>query len=139
MSTLKTALRGYATYRGRSGHWSFVLHRITGLGTLLFLAIHILDTALVHFSPTLYMEAIGIYRSTLFGFGELALVFCVLFHGANGLRIAFYDMFAPKNWTIPTQQKAILWTLVVTLVIYLPAAAVMVRNLLVYNFHLFGS
>ncbi len=37
MSSLKTTLSGYAGYRGREGHYSFLLHRITGLGTALFL------------------------------------------------------------------------------------------------------
>src|SRR5450759_5773006 len=88
MSTLKTTLAGYARYQGREGHLGFLLHRITGLGTLLFLAIHILDSSLVYFNPTLYMEGIAIYRSTLFGVGEVILVFCVFYHGVNGLRIA---------------------------------------------------
>lgn len=35
-----------ARYRGGSGHWSYLLHRVTGVGVLLFLAIHIVDTAL---------------------------------------------------------------------------------------------
>jgi succinate dehydrogenase cytochrome b subunit len=139
MSTVKTTLTGYLRYQGRQGHWSFLLHRVTGLGTLLFLTIHILDTATVYLAPTLYQDVINIYRSTIFGLGEIALVFCVLFHGVNGLRIAFYDLFAPKQWVIPTQQKAILYELVVTLLIWIPAAAIMVRNLLVHNFGLLGG
>jgi len=130
MSTLKTTLTGYLGYRGRTGHWSFLLHRITGLGTLLFLAIHILDTAMVHFNPTLYMEVIGIYRTTLVGIMEIGLVFCVLFHGMNGLRIAIFDLFTPRNWTIPSQQKITLWTLAATLVIWIPAVVIMVGHML---------
>src|SRR5512146_2042730 len=128
MSTLRTTLTGYALYKGREGQWSFLLHRLTGLGTLLFLSIHILDTATVYFFPNLYPEAIGIYRTTLFGIGEIALIFSVFYHGVNGLRIAFFDMFAPKGWTIPSERTSILWTLGITLVIFLPAAFIMVRN-----------
>ncbi len=130
MSTVKTTLTGYLSYQGRQGHWSFLLHRITGLGTLLFLGIHILDTATVYLAPNLYTDVIGVYRTTLFGIGEIALVFCVLFHGVNGLRIAFYDLFAPKQWAIPTQQKATLVELVITLLIWIPAAAIMVSRML---------
>ena len=75
MSGFKVALEGYTRYRGREGQWSFLLHRITGLGTLLFLTIHILDTATVYFYPSLYFEAIQIYRTTLFGIAEVFLVF----------------------------------------------------------------
>ena len=139
MSSLKTTLEGYTLYKGREGHLGFLLHRITGLGTLLFLAIHILDTSFVYFNPKLYMDAIQIYRSTLFGFGEIILVFCVLFHGANGLRIAFVDLFAPKFWALSSARQAVRWTLAIALVLWLPAAAIMLHNLLVNNFGLFGG
>ncbi|HEX2978912.1 MAG TPA: succinate dehydrogenase, cytochrome b556 subunit [Anaerolineaceae bacterium] len=139
MSTFRTTLAGYTRYRGREGQWMFILHRLTGLGTLLFLTIHILDTATVYFIPSLYDDAIGLYRTTLFGIGELALVFSVIFHGVNGLRLAFFDMFFPKNWTIPTERTSALWTLGISLVLFLPAAVIMLRNLLIHNFGLFGG
>ncbi len=31
IATLRTTLVGYARYRGREGHISYLLHRITGL------------------------------------------------------------------------------------------------------------
>jgi succinate dehydrogenase / fumarate reductase cytochrome b subunit len=139
MSTIRTTLSGYAGYRGREGQISFLLHRVTGLGTLLFLTIHILDTATVYFFPNLYGEAIAIYRSTIFGLAEMGLLFCVFYHGVNGLRIAFFDMIAPKNWEIPSERKSALITLAVTLVIWLPAVVIMGRNLLINNFGLFGG
>src|SRR5512138_3711745 len=98
MSSLRTTLTGYVGYKGREGQWSFLLHRITGLGTGLFLLIHILDTSLVYFLPSAYVDVLGIYRSTLFGIGEIGLVFCVIYHGLNGLRIAYFDMIKPKLW-----------------------------------------
>ena len=88
-SSLKTTVKGYIGYRGREGQLSFLLHRVTGLGVLLFLAIHIVDTAFVYFAPQLYEEVLGLYRTTLFGVGELGLVFCLFFHGVNGVRIAY--------------------------------------------------
>ncbi len=139
MSTLRSTLTGYAAYRGREGHLSFLLHRITGLGTALFLTIHIIDTSWVYFLPSSYQLAIDLYRSTLFGIGEIGLVFCVLFHGVNGLRVAFMDLIAPKLWSIPKQRTSTRWTLAVTLILWLPATAIMVYNLLRHNFGLFGG
>ena len=136
MSSLKTTLTGYTRYQGRQGHISFLLHRITGLGTLLFLTVHILDTATIAFNPALYTEVINIYRSTAFGILEIALVFCVMYHGANGLRIAFFDLFAPKSWSKPTERASLIWTLAATAVFFLPAAFLMIRNLLINNFGL---
>ncbi len=137
MSAIKTTLNGYVNYRGREGHWSFLLHRITGLGTGLFLTVHIVDTALVYFAPLVYQDVLKVYQSTVFGLGEVALVFCVLFHGVNGLRVAFFDMFAPKNWNIPTQRKSTLWTMIISLVLWVPAAGIMLYNLLYNNYGLF--
>ncbi len=138
MSTLKTTLDGYVGYRGREGQLSFLLHRITGLGTLLFLSIHILDTATVYFFPNLYAHAIDIYRTAIFSVGEIALVFCVLYHGANGIRITIFDWF-PKLWKIRTERQWAIITLIFAIIIWLPTAFIMGRNILIFNFGLFGG
>lgn len=138
-SSLKTALKGYVGYRGKEGQWSFMLHRITGLGVLLFLAIHIVDTSFVYFAPSLYEEVINLYRSTLFGIGEVGLVFCLFFHGVNGVRIAYLDLFKPVDWTIESERRSTMIALIITLVLFLPAAGFMLRNLLIHNFGLFGG
>ena len=137
MSSMRTTLTGYVGYKGREGQWSFLLHRITGLGTGLFLTIHILDTALVYFLPAAYMDVLGIYRSTLFGLGEVALTFCVIYHGLNGLRIAYFDMIKPKLWSVPTQRKVAWWTLGASLVLWVPAAVWMLVRMLQENYGLF--
>jgi len=111
-----------------------LLHRITGLGVVLFLAIHIVDTALVYFNPALYMEAIRIYQSTLFGIAEVFLVFCIIYHGINGLRVAFFDLIAPSAWAIYRQRVSVRWTLILTLILWIPASIRMLSNLIEHNF-----
>lgn len=138
MST-RVALSGYVRYRGGLGQLMFVLHRVTGLGILLFLIIHILDTATVYFYPSLYNEAIAIYRTTPFMIGEIFLVFSVLFHGVNGVRIALFDLYFPHKWNIESERTSSIWTLVITLILWLPAAIWMLRSLLIYNFGLLGG
>jgi len=123
--SMKTTLSGYIRYRGREGHFSFLLHRITGLGTLLFLLIHIIDTSFAYFNPELYQEAIHLYTQWYFMVQEIILVFCVIYHGVNGLRIAYVDLLKPAAWNIPAQRKAARWTLIVSVLLWLPAAAVM--------------
>ena len=138
MSSIKTTVGGYLRYRGREGQWSFILHRLTGLGVLLFLAVHILDTATVYFAPALYEHAIAIYRTTLFGIAEMGLVFAVLYHGTNGIRIAIFDWF-PHLWTIERQRKAATATLIFAVVLWLPLMYIMARNILIHNFGMFGG
>ena len=137
-ANVKTTLSGYTQYRSQ-GKLIFLLHRLTGLGTLLFLCIHIVDTAVVYFAPGLYAGAIDIYRSTPLMLGEIGLVFCVIFHGVNGLRIAYFDLFKPSGWDSASNGRNMLAVLVISLVLWLPAAAVMGYNILKFNFGMFGG
>ena len=139
LSSFKTTLKGYISYRGREGHWSFLLHRVSGLGVLLFLAIHIVDTAFVYFAPDLYTEVLKVYQSTIFGLGEIGLVFCLFYHGVNGIRIAYLDLFKPKEWTIESERRSVVITLIATLVLFIPSAGYMLFNLLKHNFGLFNG
>ncbi len=136
MHPIKTTFNGLARYQGRIGQLSFILHRLTGLGTLLFLSVHILDTSTVYFFPHLYEEAITLYRSTPFIIGEIFLVFSVIYHGVNGVRIAIFDLFSPESWRASSQSKTALVTLAIAILLWLPAAFIMGRNLLIHNFGL---
>ena len=88
-TSLGTALR----YRGREGMWTWILHRATGLGILLFLIIHVIDTAIIIYWPGEYDVALGIYKHPVFRFAELLIFFSVLYHAVNGLRIVMIDFF----------------------------------------------
>lgn len=122
MTALVTTLSGVLRYRGREGQWSWALHRISGLGTLLFLSIHILDTATVYFAPQLYSHAIALYRHWLFGIGEIILVACVIYHGLNGLRVAVFDW--KPEWMV-YQKQASYTVFAAFLVLFIPAALFM--------------
>lgn len=87
--TLGSAVR----YRGPAGMWTWMLHRVTGLGILCFLIIHVLETAVVVYSPGLYDHALTLYRSPMFRMAELVIFFSVLYHAINGLRITIQDFW----------------------------------------------
>ena len=80
-------------YRGGEGQFAWALHRLTGLGVLLFLVIHILDTFVIVFGPALYNQVIELYRQPLFRLSEVGLAGAVLFHALNGMRITLMDFF----------------------------------------------
>ena len=86
---LVTALR----YKGRTGMWMWLLHRVTGLGILAFLIIHVVETALVIWNPALYDMFIASYKTLVFRIAELLIFFAVLFHALNGLRIIVQDFW----------------------------------------------
>ncbi|NDL58547.1 succinate dehydrogenase, cytochrome b556 subunit [Phytoactinopolyspora mesophila] len=80
-------------YRGREGMWSWVAHRVTGIGIFFFLLVHVLDTALVRVSPEAYNEVIATYKTTIVGLMEAALVGAIIFHAFNGVRIILVDFW----------------------------------------------
>jgi succinate dehydrogenase cytochrome b subunit len=84
---------GARMYRGQSGQWSWLLHRITGLGVLLFLLVHIVDITLIGFGPTVYNDAIAIFSTGIIRLVSVALIASVIFHAFNGIRIILIDFW----------------------------------------------
>lgn len=120
--SLGTALR----YRGREGMWSWILHRVTGLGILLFLVIHVVDTAIVIYFPDLYDHALNIYKSPVFRFAELLIFFSAIFHALNGLRIIVQDFWP----VVMLQQRRLVWgAALLTLIAIIPIGWVMLAPL----------
>jgi succinate dehydrogenase / fumarate reductase cytochrome b subunit len=93
-------------YRGQSGQWSWLLHRITGLGVLLFLLVHIVDITLIGFGPTVYNDAIAIFSTPVIRVISVALIASVIFHAFNGIRIILID-FWPAGYKFQQQMFAI--------------------------------
>lgn len=79
-------------YRGRSGQWAFVTHRITGFLVFFFLLLHIVDVSLVS-RPRLYDEVHELYGNVLLRLFEVGLLFGLVYHSLNGLRIVMLDFF----------------------------------------------
>jgi succinate dehydrogenase / fumarate reductase cytochrome b subunit len=107
--------------------WSWMLHRATGLGVLLFLIIHVVETAAVIYSPDFYDHALNIYKNPLFRFAELLIFFSVLFHATNGIRIIVQD-FWPV--VMKRQRQFALAAAVVVTLVMLPVTWIMVAPLL---------
>jgi succinate dehydrogenase cytochrome b556 subunit len=122
MATLVTTITETLRYRGKLGQYSWALHRLAGLGVLLFLVIHVIDTSWAAFYPSLYEKAISEYQHPLFTIGEFGLVACVVYHAFNGLRIIYFD-YRPHLWHL--QQQAALAVFVVTALVLIPTFAVM--------------
>ena len=80
-------------YRGQSGQWSWLLHRVTGLAVLLFLLIHIVDITLIGFGPKVYNDALNVFGNPVVRVISLALIGAVLYHAFNGVRIILIDFW----------------------------------------------
>jgi succinate dehydrogenase / fumarate reductase cytochrome b subunit len=106
-------------YKGQSGMWSWLLHRITGLAILLFLFIHIVDVSLLGFGPAVYNEGILLFDSIIVRFLSLALIGAVLLHAFNGVRIMIIDF-----WRKGVRYQLLMFVivLVITAVGFVPIA-----------------
>ena len=114
------------SYKGREGMWTWILHRLTGLGVLFFLIIHVVDTGLIIYRPDWYDSALAIYQHPFFRIGELAIFFGVLYHAVNGLRIIVQDFWP---YVMQYQRRLSLATAVVVLVAMIPVTWIMVAPL----------
>ena len=119
LANLRMTIQESLRYRGRSGHYSWLAHRISGLGILGFLVIHVWDTANAHFAPNTYQWTIDVFKHPLFGFGEIMIFGAVIYHAFNGIRITLLD-FKPEWWQYQGRSALIVWALF--LIIFIPAA-----------------
>ncbi|HEX4518707.1 MAG TPA: succinate dehydrogenase, cytochrome b556 subunit [Gaiellaceae bacterium] len=74
------------------GRVAFVLHRVSGFAILAFLALHIVDIGLDSGSHRLYDDVQRLYGSAPLRLFECGLLFAILFHTGNGLRLLALDL-----------------------------------------------
>ncbi len=120
-------LRSWIGYRGGSGYLLWLLHRATGLGVLMFLALHIVDIFLLGFGEDVFNKLLFLYRAPWARAMEVFLLFGVTFHAMNGLRIIIQDAF-PRTWL--HQRRLVAVEVVLFLAVFLPVAWIMVADFL---------
>ena len=118
--SLKEALR----YQGKGPMLTFILHRIGGLGMLLFVSLHVLASFMTNqpwgSSTGIFINRI--YEHWLF---QIFIFFCILFHVINGLRIVVLDLW-PK--LIEHQREAIWLEWIIFLPVYGLAVYILIRG-----------
>lgn len=78
-------------YRGRQGMLNWALHRVTGLGILVFIGMHVVAAFFgQQFGNNIAFAINTVYESWPF---QVFIYFCVLFHALNGARVAVMDLF----------------------------------------------
>jgi succinate dehydrogenase / fumarate reductase cytochrome b subunit len=93
LPALNRVLLGRTGESGESANWAFYLHRLSGIAIALFLPLHILDIAVFAFLPSEFEELHAIYGTTPMRIFECGLLFGLLFHSLNGIRIILVDYF----------------------------------------------
>ncbi len=111
---------GNTTYRGKSGQWAFLAHRVTGFLVFAFLLLHVVDVSLVRW-PSLYDDVHSLYGNVVLRLFEVGLLFALLFHSLNGLRIVAVDFFPGA---VRNQRRLLAAAVALTLAAGIPGALV---------------
>lgn len=103
---------------------SWALHRVTGLGVLAFLLLHIVDIYLVLYGPEVFDELLFLYHHPVFRLGEILLVAAVYYHAANGVRIILIDFWKEAY----RYERQLFWGAMAVFVAgFIPTAYIMLR------------
>lgn len=128
----EAALKPTSTsYRGKSGQWAFVGHRVSGFLVFFFLLLHVVDVSLANTSERLYDEVHAIYGNVLLRLFEVGLLFALLFHSLNGLRIVLVDFFPGA---VRNERALLTGVLFLTLVAGLPGGFIIMKPWIDGNF-----
>ena len=87
---LPSAARFWAWFNplGRqSGGWAFILNRITALGLVLYLYMHLIVLSQLAIGPDAWEAFLNLAHSPVFKVGELLVIAAGIIHGLNGIRI----------------------------------------------------
>lgn len=79
------------------GRWGierylYSIHRITGVGLLLFFMIHIFESSLRVFGPETWIAAMDNLKHPLFKIGEILVFSGFAFHALNGIRLILIEL-----------------------------------------------
>ena len=107
-------------YKGKAGQWAFLGHRVSGFLVFLFLLLHIIDVSLVRW-PATYDQVHRLYGNVVLRLFEVGLLFALLFHTFNGLRIVAVDVFPEA---VRNQRRLLQAVLAITVLAGVPGGIV---------------
>ena len=107
--------------RRRVGSWAFALNRLTGLGLTLYLFLHLGILTILLQGESAWNDFVEIVKSPLFLFFDVVLIFGLIFHGLNGLRVALVGTSISTD-----RQRSLFWILMAIGLVLLAGATVLV-------------
>ncbi|HOU40990.1 MAG TPA: succinate dehydrogenase, cytochrome b556 subunit [Promineifilum sp.] len=116
----KAPLRSWFDVRGRSlSTLAFALNRLTAIGLTVYLFLHLAVLSMLLGGPESWNRFLAVARSPFFLLLDVVLLFGVVYHMANGIRVALVGMGVGH-----TQHKTMFYVLVgLALVLFVVGAA----------------
>ncbi len=92
--------------RGAVGHWAFSLNRVTGLGLVFYLYLHLAVLSMLLRGASAWHGFLRLATTPAFLGLDVLLIFGLLFHGLNGLRVALVG-----SGLVADRHRALFWSL----------------------------
>ncbi len=80
-------------YRISWAQLAWIGHRLSGIGVLVYLFMHILETTTVAFGPDVYNTTLTLFDNLPVRLGEIVLMAALVYHALNGLRVIAIDFW----------------------------------------------
>lgn len=74
------------------GMLAHMVQRVTGVGLLIYLLLHVRTIHKLSEGPQAFNEALAFFRSPFFKMAEIALLGAVILHALNGIRLTLLDL-----------------------------------------------
>ncbi len=87
-----------------AGMLAFMLHRLSGMALVFYLYLHLAVLAQLRQGPAAWDGFLALVRSPIFLFLDALLLFGVLLHGLNGLRLTLVGLGIGLPW-----QRSLFW------------------------------
>ena len=111
-------------YKWKTGMWAWVLHRLSGLGLIFFLMMHIYEMSQMSKGEEGFKAAMKLMQNPVIQFMELGLYGIILYHSLNGIRILFVDFWGGARY----HKQLFSALMLVGVVVFLAGAYMMVGH-----------
>lgn len=115
---IRRASRWFDVRRRKLGMWAYALNRITGIGLVVYLYLHLGVLSLLARGQSSWDSFVSLARSPYYLALDVLLLAGILIHGLNGLRVALTGFDIGVN-----AQKALFSVLMLVAAVALVAAA----------------
>ena len=112
-------------YNGDTGQYAWLFHRLTGIGVVFFLLVHIIDIMLIGLGRDIYDKSVEFYSHWYLIPMEIALVGAVVYHALNGIRIILIDFWSQGT----RKERQLFWiALASAAILTIPSAIIIILN-----------
>lgn len=80
-------------YRISWAELAWIGHRLSGIGVVLYLFVHIVETSMVTLGPNVYNATLSLFHNLPVRLGEILLMAALVYHSLNGLRVIAVDFW----------------------------------------------